>query len=407
MKVSRNPDLEEDEPEVRYIAAMHGDEVVGKELLIGLIHHLVDGYGVDARLTALVDLTEIWLLPSMNPDGTELAQRYNFNDFDLNRNFPDQFTDPVDSPASREPEVQAVMNWGYAHSPVLSGNFHGGALVVNYPYDGNPAGTDDYSHAPDDPLMVSLARSYAEASPAMRASNSDDSFFDGVCNGADWYTVRGGLQDWSYVWHGDIDMTLELGPSGRRRRRCPGSGPRTSSVLVAYLERAHEGVRGVVTDAVSGLPLAATAGSWRRAGPAMYGDPDVGDYHRMLLPGCYTLEVSAPGYVTARIEDAAVRPGAPAARRDVALRPLAVDLQPAAARVLDGPTGNAVLDSGESTDLAVVLRNLGGYASNVTGDLVPIGQHATCHPCWPPGLPLWSGRARSACRPISTSPCPR
>jgi len=45
MKITDNPDVEEDEPGVAYIAAMHGDEVVGKELLIGLIHHLLDGTG--------------------------------------------------------------------------------------------------------------------------------------------------------------------------------------------------------------------------------------------------------------------------------------------------------------------------------------------------------------------------
>jgi hypothetical protein len=45
VKVTKNPDLEEDEPEVRYIAAMHGDEVVGKEMCVNLLNLLVDGYG--------------------------------------------------------------------------------------------------------------------------------------------------------------------------------------------------------------------------------------------------------------------------------------------------------------------------------------------------------------------------
>jgi len=52
MKITRHPGVEEDEPEVRHIAAMHGDEVVGKELCIDLIHFLVDGYGTDPRATA-------------------------------------------------------------------------------------------------------------------------------------------------------------------------------------------------------------------------------------------------------------------------------------------------------------------------------------------------------------------
>ena len=49
--------------------------------------------------------------------------RFNANQFDLNRNFPDLFecnTDPV------QPETQAVMNWLANNDFVLSANFHGG-----------------------------------------------------------------------------------------------------------------------------------------------------------------------------------------------------------------------------------------------------------------------------------------
>ncbi len=45
MKITDNPDIEEDEPEVKYISAMHGDEPVGMELSLNLIRFLADGYG--------------------------------------------------------------------------------------------------------------------------------------------------------------------------------------------------------------------------------------------------------------------------------------------------------------------------------------------------------------------------
>ena len=176
VKVTKNPDLEEDEPEVRYIAAMHGDEVVGKEMCVNLLHHLVDSYGVDPRITALVDTTEIWLLPSMNPDGTALNQRYNASGIDLNRNFPDQFTDAVDSTMGRAIETAHVMNWGYAHATNLSANFHGGALVANYPFDGTPTGESIYATAPDDALLRSLSRSYVDTNGPMALSNADPSW---------------------------------------------------------------------------------------------------------------------------------------------------------------------------------------------------------------------------------------
>ena len=371
MKVSKNPDIEEDEPEVRYIAAMHGDEVVGKEMCVNLIHLLTDGYGTDPRLTALVDGNEIWFLPSMNPDGTAAARRYNANNFDLNRNFPDQFDDPVDSPAGRAVETQHVMNWGYAHNVVLSANFHGGAMVANYPYDGTPSGSSVYSLSPDDALWVSLARTYADDSTAMRTSNSDSSFTNGVCNGADWYNINGGMQDWNYVWRGAKDITLEISnskwPAGSQ---LPAFWEDNRESMLSFLERAREGAAGVVRDAADGSPLPATV---HVLGNALdtYTDPDVGDFHRLLLPGTYTLEVASPGYATARVEDVVVVAGAPATRVEVDLVPLAVALEPVAHRVADA--GDAALAPGETADLAVSLKNLGSAASGISAELVPAG----------------------------------
>ena len=86
--ITDNPDSEEDEPEFKYISTMHGDEPLGTELCCYLIELLLTSYGADARLTALVEETEIWILPLMNPDGFENARRYNANGYDLNRSFP-------------------------------------------------------------------------------------------------------------------------------------------------------------------------------------------------------------------------------------------------------------------------------------------------------------------------------
>ena len=41
-----------------------------------------------------------------------------------------------------------------------------------------------------------------------------------------------------------------------------------------------------------------------------YSDPDVGDYHRLLLPGTYAIEVSAPGFVYTAAMQAADGAGA-------------------------------------------------------------------------------------------------
>ena len=376
MKISDNPALSEDEPATRFIAAMHGDEVVGKEILVGLIHYLLDNYGSVPRVTSLVNNTEIWILPSMNPDGTELGQRYNAHNVDINRNFPDQFTDPTDTTTGREPEVQAVMNWGYSHSVNLSANYHGGELIANYPYDGTANGQAVYSICPDDVPFVSLARTYADRNPSMFANNSDSSFWNGICNGADWYVVRGGMQDWNYVWRGTWDITLEIGTKWPAASTLPSYWDENLEAMLSYLERVQQGVRGIVTDAVSGAPLRATI-KVQGNSAAIYSDPDVGDYHRLLLPGSYTLEVSAAGHVTELLRDVVVPNTGGAVRRDVALRPTDVNLQESSYKVLDGAGGNGFLDPGETSDVSIVLRNLGSYASNVSGVLEPIGWYAS------------------------------
>jgi len=56
------------------------------------------------------------------------------NNIDLNRNFPDYYGATLDS-TIRATETSAVMSWLANVSFVLSANYHGGAFVVNTPFD--------------------------------------------------------------------------------------------------------------------------------------------------------------------------------------------------------------------------------------------------------------------------------
>ena len=111
MKIASLPrETNDTRPEFKYIANMHGNEIVGRELMLRLIKDLLFNYGKDSRITSLIETTQIYIMVSMNPDGAELGRRGNANSIDLNRSFPDFSTrDNVNNEAGRAPETQAVM----------------------------------------------------------------------------------------------------------------------------------------------------------------------------------------------------------------------------------------------------------------------------------------------------------
>lgn len=59
-------------PEVKYIANMHGNEVVGLEMTLYLIEYLLTSN--DNQVQQLMDHSRIWIMPSMNPDGHQTSQ---------------------------------------------------------------------------------------------------------------------------------------------------------------------------------------------------------------------------------------------------------------------------------------------------------------------------------------------
>jgi murein tripeptide amidase MpaA len=131
LKITDNPGVEENEPEVRIAGNHHGNEYMSVELPLLLAYHLVQNYTVDAEITDLINNREIWIIPMVNPDGREAGSRYNANGVDLNRDYGYMWGGDSPSPFS-QPETQVMRNHALDNNFVFSLSFHTSAAVVNY-----------------------------------------------------------------------------------------------------------------------------------------------------------------------------------------------------------------------------------------------------------------------------------
>ena len=307
--ISDNPGVHElGEPEVKYVANMHGNEVTGRETLLYLMQYLCELYATDGTVRALVDSTRIHLLPTMNPDGyarafvgdrAGITGRYNANGYDLNRNFPDRFGR---SSGPLQAETEVVIRWIRAHPFVLSANFHNGALVANYPYDNTESGHSVYSVSPDDDIFIQLARTYSFAHSTMYqglpCAGDTEGFVDGITNGAEWYNVDGGMQDYNYLNSNCFEVTIEQGCyKFPYASELPSIWAANRAALLSFIEEAHKGVAGFVTDEW-GTPIA-------NASMVVVGrnhsltTTEAGEFWRLLTPGVYSISVSADGFRSA------------------------------------------------------------------------------------------------------------
>ena len=55
-------------------------------------------------------------------------------------------------------------------------------------------------------LFIDLSLTYSENHSDMYYTSP---FNQGITNGAEWYAISGGMQDWNYLWQKDFDITLE------------------------------------------------------------------------------------------------------------------------------------------------------------------------------------------------------
>lgn len=122
-----------------------------------------------------------------------------------------------------------------------------------------------------------------------------ETFEGGITNGAKWYIVTGGMQDWNYLVAGCMEITLEIGCfKYPYSQQLPQYWMENREALLTYIEQVHKGVHGYVTSTI-GHPI-------KEATIEVEGinhfvrSAKFGDYWRILLPGSYNITVSARGY---------------------------------------------------------------------------------------------------------------
>ena len=132
--ISDNVTKDEDEPRVLMASQHHARELNSPYMNIGAARRLLSGYATNAAIKQVVDENEIWIVPTVNPDGvayvwsTDNYWRKNRRKnsatsygVDLNRNYPYQWGQCGSSSSSytssvyrgpsagSEPEVQTMM----------------------------------------------------------------------------------------------------------------------------------------------------------------------------------------------------------------------------------------------------------------------------------------------------------
>ncbi len=302
VKISDNVNKREAEPQFLYTSTMHGDETTGYILMLHLIDYLLQNYRSNSRVRNLVNNLEIWINPLANPDGTyhggnnsvQGAMRYNANFVDPNRNFPDPDDGPHPDGEVYQPETVAMMNLADSNNFIMSANFHGGAEVVNYPWD------TWYQRHPDDAWFQTVSHEYADTAHANSPSGYMSGFNNGITDGYDWYTISGGRQDFMNYYHHCREVTIELSDT----KLLPESEllahwEYNYRSFLNYMQQSLYGIQGMVTDSVTGKPIAAEIEivNHDANGSEVYSDT-TGRFSRPIQEGSYTVVVSADSFYT-------------------------------------------------------------------------------------------------------------
>lgn len=167
LRISDNPELDEDEPEILYTSLIHAREPESLSQLIYFMWYILENYATDPNIKAMVDNTEMYFVPMINPDGYRFNQmtnpeggglwrknrhinKDNYVGIDLNRNYG-KYWGYDDTGSSFDPqsdvyrgtapfsevETQAMKALCLKHHFKLALNYHTYGNDIIYPWGHN------------------------------------------------------------------------------------------------------------------------------------------------------------------------------------------------------------------------------------------------------------------------------
>lgn len=207
-------------PGVIYLGNHHAREIVTPEIVLNIAHMLLEGYGKDPEITAYVDSRDIWLAPTVNPDGHVHAenganQRKNTNivtggkrriGVDLNRNYGYKWNnggssaDPESDTfmgvgAFSEPETQAIKKLVGSRKFAFLMTYHSFSNLILWPWG--------YSDAPPPDKRLPAIGMKLGALSGYKPQQSKDL-----------YKTSGDTTDWAFGELGILAYTSEIGSWG-------------------------------------------------------------------------------------------------------------------------------------------------------------------------------------------------
>ena len=289
----------EGKPKFLYTSTIHGDETTGWIMMLRLIDYLLENPN-EPEVQTVMDNIDLFIAPNTNPDGTyhggnntvNGATRENANGIDMNRNYADPHgsAHPDGNPYATETEW--FMQFAQDNSFVMGANYHGGAEVMNYPWD------NTYTLHADDAWWQLVSHEYADLTHQVNPNYMTE-YNNGITNGAQWYMIGGGRQDYMNGYAQCREVTIECSnsklPNGNQ---LPSFWNYNKNSIFAFMTQCIYGIHGTVTDAANGQPLHATitVESHDDAYAIVESHLPVGDYHRPIKGGTYNVTYSCSGY---------------------------------------------------------------------------------------------------------------